>query len=176
MSLQRHAITLCAALLMSAFAPTMYAQVRIATVDLQRALNETEDGRRAKAQLKRLFNRRQVALDKQQNDLKKMKEQIEAQKNVLSREALQTRLEAYQKAFVELQTAYVEYQRELAQKEGQLTKRILKRMQELVRRMGQSDGYTVILERNEAGVVFIPSNLDLTDRLIQEYNSGGSRR
>ena len=176
MSLQRHAITLCAALLMSAVAPTMYAQVRIATVDLQRALNETEDGRRAKAQLKRLFNRRQVALDKQQNDLKKMKEQIEAQKNVLSREALQERLEAYQKAFVELQTAYVEYQRELAQKEGQLTKRILKRMQELVRRMGQSDGYTVILERNEAGVVFIPSNLDLTDRLIQEYNADGGRR
>ena len=101
---------------------------------------------------------------------------FEAQKNVLSREALQERLEAYQKAFVELQTAYVEYQRELAQKEGQLTKRILKRMQELVRPMGQTDGYTVILERNEAGIVFIPSNLDLTDRLIQEYNSGGSRR
>ena len=176
MSLKRHAITLCAALLVSSFAPTIYAQVRVATVDLQRAINETEDGRRAKAQLKRLFKRRQDALDKQQNDLKRMKEQIEQQKNVLSREALQERLETYQSAFVELQQAYVEYQRELAQKEGQLTKRILKRMQEIVRRMGQSEGYTMIVERNESGVVWIPSNLDLTDELIQRYNAGGGER
>jgi hypothetical protein len=28
------------------------------------------------------------------------------------------------------------------------------------------------VERNEAGVVFVPSNLDLTDVLIQKYNAG----
>lgn len=172
MSFSRHAFTLAFAVLMSAISPTLYAQVRIATVDLQRALNETEDGRRAKAQLKRLFKRRQDALDKKQTDLKKMKEDIEKQKSVLSREALQKKLEEYQQAFIELQTTYVEYQRELAQKEAQLTKTILERMTEILRRMGQSDGYTMIVERNEGGVVWVPSNLDLTDAVIQRYNAG----
>ncbi|MEM7447519.1 MAG: OmpH family outer membrane protein [Myxococcota bacterium] len=172
MSLSRQAVTLIIALLISAVAPSVYAQMRVATVDLQRALNETEDGRRAKAQLKTLFKRRQQFLDKQQNDLKLLKEEIEKQKNVLSREALEQRLEQYQKAFVELQTTYVEYQRELAAKEGQLTKRILERMQEILRRIGQAEGYTLILERNEGGVVWVPSNLDLTDAVIQRYNSG----
>ncbi|MEM6962204.1 MAG: OmpH family outer membrane protein, partial [Myxococcota bacterium] len=75
MSLSRQAVTLIIALLISAVAPSVYAQMRVATVDLQRALNETEDGRRAKAQLKTLFKRRQQFLDKQQNDLKLLKEQ-----------------------------------------------------------------------------------------------------
>jgi outer membrane protein len=172
LSLQRHGITLVAALLLSAMSPTLYAQVRIATVDLQRALNETEDGRRAKAQLQRLFKKRQEALDKRQNDLKTQKEAIEKNRDIWTKQKTQQAMEEYQKAFVDLQTTYVEYQRELAQKEAQLTARILERMQEIIRRIGQSEGYTMIVERNEGGVVWIPSNLDLTDQVIQRYNSG----
>ena len=173
MKVSRHAVTLVTALLLSAMAPKLYAQAtRIAVVDLQRALNETEDGRRAKARLKRLFKRRQQTLDKRQEELKALKEDIERQKNVLSREALQKRVEEYQKAFIELQSTYVEYQRELAEKEAQLTREIIARMEAILRRIGQSEGYTLIVERNEGGVVWVPSNLDLTDLVIQRYNSG----
>lgn len=169
-------MTLVAALLLSAVAPKLYAQAtRIAVVDLQRALNETEDGRQAKARLKRLFKRRQQALDKRQGELKALKEDIERQKNVLSREALQTRVEEYQKAFIELQSTYVEYQRELAQKEAELTRVIIARMERILRRIGQSEGYTLIVERNEGGVVWVPTNLDITDLVIQRYNSGEGR-
>jgi len=148
------------------------AQNKVAIVDIQRALNETEDGRNAKAKLKTLFQRRQKTLDEQQASLKKMKENLEAQRNVLSREALGKKLEEYQKALVELQTVYMEYQRELATKEGELTKDIIARMQRILRRIGQKEGYSLIIERNEAGVIFVPSNLDLTDLLIQKYNAG----
>ena len=103
-----------------------------------------------------------------------MKNDIERQKNVLSRDALQSRLEDYQKAFVELQQSYVEYQQELAAKEAELTSGILQKMQEIMRRIGQSEGYTVILEANESGVIWVPSNLDLTDQLIQRYNAENS--
>jgi outer membrane protein len=73
---------------------------------------------------------------------------------------------------VELQNVYVEYQRELAAKEGELTKSIVERMERILRRIGQTEGYTMILERNEAGVIFVPGNLDVTDLLIQRYNAG----
>lgn len=176
MKLHRHAATLVAALLLSTIAPRLYAQAtRIAVVDLQRALNETEDGRRAKNRLKALFNRRQQALDKRQNELKVLKTEIEAQQKVLSREALQKRVEDYQKAFIELQSTYVEYQRELAQKEAQLTREIIARMERILRRIGQTEGYTLIVERNEGGVVWVPSNLDVTDLVIQRYNAGEGR-
>ena len=81
-------------------------------------------------------------------------------------------MQAYQKAFVELQSTYVEYQRELAQKEAKLTRNIIARMEQILRRIGQTEGYSLILERNEAGVVWVPSNLDLTDMVIQRYNAG----
>jgi len=175
MRLRRHALTLCAALLVSSVAPKVYAQTKIAVVDLQRALMETEDGRRAKRRLERLFKRRQKSLDAAQQRLKKMKTEIEQQKNVLSKAALKQRLEVYQQEFVKLQQSYVEFQQELAAKEAELTGGILEKMQEIMQRIGQAEGYTIVLEANESGVVWTPSNQDLTDQLIQRYNaeSGG---
>lgn len=171
MNLTRHSVTLLVALLASSVTPRLYAQVRIAVVDLQRAMNETEDGRQAKRRLEGIFRNRQAQLDRAQEELKRMKTEIEQQQEVLSQEALRTRVEAYQKALIELQSQYVEYQQELAEREAELTKRILDRMQDILRRMGQAQGYTLIIERNEGGVVWVPSNLDLTDSVIQQYNS-----
>lgn len=168
--------TVLAALLLSVSLPRVAAaEPKIGVVDMQRALAETEDGRKAKETLKKLFEQRQKTLDKQQNDLKTLKEGVEKQRDVLSREVLAKKLEEYQKAFGELQNTYMEFQRELQAKEGELTKPILERMQRVMRRIGQTDGYALILERAEAGVVYIPSNFDLTDVLIQRYNTGDGR-
>jgi outer membrane protein len=176
MKLYRHGLTLVTALLLSAMAPKLYAQsVRIAVVDLQRALNETEDGRRAKTKLKTLFKRRQVALDKQQNEVKALKEEIETKISVWNDETKQRKIQEYQEKLVELQQTYVEYQRELAEAEGRYTREILARMERILRRIGQTDGYTLIVERNEGGVMWVPSNLDLTDQVIQRYNAGEGR-
>ncbi len=177
MKLSRLALPVFAAVLLStsltALAPkTVSAQAKIAVVDLQRAINETEEGRKAKANLKKLFESRQLGLDKKQEELKKLKDEIESQKNVLARDVLEKKVESYQKQLVELQQVYVDYQRELAEKEGELTKVIIERMEKILRRIGQAEGYAMIVERNEAGVIFAPTNLDLTDVVIQRYNAG----
>ena len=51
----------------AAFAEDM----KLGYVDMQRALNETEDGRKAKEKLKKDFDQKQKELDEQQNQLKK---------------------------------------------------------------------------------------------------------
>ncbi|MET0340037.1 MAG: OmpH family outer membrane protein [Polyangiales bacterium] len=174
MSLKRYALPLLAALVGAAILPhAASAQAaKIGVVDLQRAINETEDGRKAKDKLKKLFESRQQGLDKKQTELKKLKDELEQQKNVLARDVLETKVEAYQKQLVELQQVYVENQKELAEKEGELTKDIVARMERILRRIGQAEGYSLIMERGEGGVIFVPTHLDLTDVVIQRYNSG----
>ena len=162
-------------------ANTAYAEVKIGVVDLQRAINETEDGRQAKRRLKKLFDERQKSLDAKQTSLKAQKDSLERQQDVLSEDALRKKIEKYQIDLQELQNEYMQYQQELQTKEAELTQVILEKMQGILRRIGQTDGYTLILEANEGGVVWVPSNLDLTDVLIQRYNKlakqgGGAKK
>jgi outer membrane protein len=163
------------ALLFVAGRPGPALAQKIGVVDMQRALAETEDGRKAKDTLKKLFEQRQKTLDKQQNDLKALKDGLDKQRDVLQRDVLAKKLEEYQKAVAELQTTYVDFQRELAAKEGELTKPILQRMERVVRRIGQAEGYALVVDRSEAGVMYVPSTYDLTDVLIQRYNAGEGR-
>ena len=169
-----------ATMVLAGSANTVDAQTKIGVVDLQRAINETEDGRQAKRRLKKLFDERQKSLDAKQNALKAQKESLERQQDVLSEDALRKKAETFQAEVMELQQEYMQYQQELSAKEQELTSVILEKMQKILRRIGQTDGYTLILEANEGGVVWVPANLDLTDVLIQRYNkqakSGGGSK
>jgi outer membrane protein len=159
-----------AAVVLAGSANTVQAQVKIGVVDLQRAINETEDGRQAKRRLKKVFDERQKSLDEKQKALKAQKESLERQQDVLSEDALRKKAEKFQAEVMELQNEYMQYQQELSAKESELTQKILEKMQTILRRIGQTDGYTLIIEANEGGVVWVPNNLDLTDVLIQRYN------
>ncbi|HYQ80762.1 MAG TPA: OmpH family outer membrane protein, partial [Anaeromyxobacteraceae bacterium] len=63
---------------------TRAADLKIGYVDLRRAVGEVEDGKAAKAQLKKDFDQKQKSLDDMQNELKKMKEELDKQAVVMS--------------------------------------------------------------------------------------------
>jgi len=148
------------------------AQLKFAVVDVQRAVMETEDGLRASATLKKFFDKRQQELDAKQNELQKQREEIEKQSKVLSQQALQKRMEEWQKQMLELQTVFVEYNKELQKKQGELTQPIYGKIMGLLRRLATQDGYDAILEKQ--AVPYMRNDLDLTDKIIQMYNSGAA--
>jgi outer membrane protein len=150
-------------------ASTAAAQTKIAVVDTQRAIMETEDGMRAQATLKKLFDSRQRELDKKQTDLQKEREDIEKQRGVLSATALQSRVEKWQRAMTEIQTVFVDYNKELQKKQNELTQPIFQKAMTIIRRMATTDGFDVVVDKQ--AVPYVRSDLDVTDRVIQQYNS-----
>jgi outer membrane protein len=163
--------TLLAAFLFS-FGATARAEMKIGVVDVDRAVNQTEDGLRANAKLKKLFEQKQVELDKRQNDLLKQREDIEKQSKVLSQQALQKRLEDWQKQAMELQQIFVEYNREVEKTRGELFNPIIEKVLGIVRRVATTEGYDMIVAKQ--AIPYVRGDLDLTDRCIQMYNSGAA--
>src|SRR5579862_603198 len=96
---------LCALILLGSFAAPTFAlaDTKVAYVDLQRALEETEDGKKAKAKLKSDFDRKQKELDDKQEELKKMKDALDKKAALMKPEALQKEQADFQNRFVELQ-------------------------------------------------------------------------
>src|SRR6185369_2185055 len=125
---------------------------------------------RAQATLKKLFDRRQQELDVSQTELQRAREDIEKQSRVLSREALQKRMEDWQRRMVELQTVFVDYNKELQRKQGELTGPIIKKMMSVISRLAKKNGYELIIDKQAAP--YARSDLDLTEQVVQLYNSG----
>jgi outer membrane protein len=169
----RFLLTAALATLVSLHGKAASAQTKMAVVDVQRAVMQTEDGLRAQATLKKLFDSRQQELNKKQTDMQKQKEEIDKQSHVLSQTALAKKAEDWQKQMVELQSTFVEYNKELEKKQKELTDPIFERVIGVIKRVAGTEGYDLIVDRNT--VAFARSDLDLTDRVIQIANgSSGS--
>lgn len=150
-----------------------HAEQKIAYVDLQRALEETEEGKKAKAKLKADFEKKQKELDARQDELKKMKADLDKSAPMMKQEQLQAKTQELQQKLVALQETYMRLQKDLQEKEGAETGRIFKRMQVVIAQIAQAEGVTYVLERN-SGLLYAPPSLDLTNELIRKYNASGS--
>ncbi len=148
------------------------AQMRVAVVDTQRAVMETEDGLRAQATLKKLFDKRQRELDQKQKDLQKEREEIEKNRAQMNNEAMAKRVENWQREMAQVQAVFVEYNKELQQKQNELTSPIVQKTVGIIRRLATQEGYDLVLERQAA--TYFRSDLDLTDKVITLYNRGES--
>ncbi len=155
---------------LTTLAGAAYAQTKVAVVDTQRAIMETEDGLRMQATLKKLFDSKQRELDGKQNELEQERADIEKQKGALSQEALQRRAEKWQREMVALQQVFVEYNKDLQKKQNELTQPLFQKTMGLIRRLATQEGFDVVIDKQ--AVPYVRSDLDLTDRLITLYNGG----
>jgi len=147
------------------------AQTKVGVIDVQRAVASTEDGLRAQATLKKLFDSRQQELNKKQTDLQKQREEIDKQAKVLPQAAMQKRVEDWQKQMMDLQAVFLEYNKELEKKQKELTEPVFEKIVAIVKRIATSENIDVVLDK--ATVAYVRTDLDLTDKAIQMYNSAG---
>jgi outer membrane protein len=160
-----------AALGLALIARPAAAEVKIGYVDLQRALNEVDEGKAAKALLKKDFEEKQKRLDAGKNEFERLRADFEKQAVVMSDQAKRDKAQDLDRRAMELQQTYQTLQQELMKREQEMTRGIFEKMSVLVREIAEADGFTMVFERNDAGLVYAPPALDVTNELIRKYNT-----
>ncbi len=159
-----------AALLAGAALPSVArAQQKIGYVDLQRALNEVEEGKAAKAALKREFDEKQKLLDTRKAEFDKLRADFEKQAPVMSEEARREKQLDLERRGTELQGFFVQLQKELSERERDATRGIFEKMHGLVREISDTEGLSMVMA-GEA-LVFAQPSLDITNELVRKYNA-----
>jgi outer membrane protein len=146
--------------------------VKLGYVDLQRALNETEDGRKAKSSLKKVFDQKQKELDEQQEELKKAIEDLDKKRTLLPAEKVREKETELQGRMQKVQQTYLRHQQDLSGKEQEATAKIFERMNRIIAKIATAENFTMILDKTQSAVLFAKPHLDLTNELIRRYNSG----
>jgi outer membrane protein len=146
--------------------------MRLATVDLQRALNESQAGQKAKERFKGEVDKLQASLAKQKADIEKIKEDVEKKGLVLKEEERREIEKDYQRRLRDFQRTYKDAQADLQQKDGELTAEILRELAEVIVEFGEKSGYTLILEASNTGaVLYNNKSVDITDKVIEAYDA-----
>jgi outer membrane protein len=144
--------------------------LKIGCIDFQKVLNESDAGKKAKADLEILVKSKQTTIDEKGKTIEKMKADLEKQASVLSAEAKKSKEEELEKVLREYQRLVQDSQTEVKKKELELTDAIIKDMRQLVEKIGEEGGYTLIMEKTGGMVLYSTKDIDLTDVVIKRYN------
>lgn len=143
---------------------------KIGYVDLRVALNESEAGKKAKIELESLIKTRQAAIDEKGKSIEKLKGELEKQTSVLSADARKSKDEEIERMVRDYQRLVQDAQNDVKKKETELTGGILKELRQVVDKIGQDEGYSLILENVEGIILFSRKDLDITDKAIKNFN------
>lgn len=168
------AVPLVASLL--SLAAPAFAESKVAYVDINRALNETADGRAAKAKLKKEFDSRQKQLDERQEEVKRLQADLQSRGDAMSDDARRKAQSDMDQKLMEVSKLYAQLQQELNQKETAATKGILSKMSSIIKSIAEAEGVTMVFDRAESGLLYAQPSLDLTNELIRRYNSSSGAK
>jgi outer membrane protein len=144
------------------------ADVKFGYVDLQRALEEIDEGKAAKAQLKKDFDEKQKQLDQRTDEVKKLDADFQKQALVMAPDAKAAKSAEIERKKVEVQQFFVGLQQELAGREREVTRGIFDKMVGMVRELAEAEAFTMVFDRNT--VLYAPPSLDVTNELVRKYN------
>jgi outer membrane protein len=152
------------------FSKVAHAKETLGYVNLQRAILEVDEGKRAKEALKKQFEKKQADLQKKETELKSLKDALEASATKDDPATRQKRIE-FQNKLLDLQQVFVKEQQELQQLEQKELSAITTKMRKIIEDIGKAGEYTLILEIQDSRLLYAKAHLDLTNEVIRKYNT-----
>jgi len=158
------------ALVLASPAVRAEAELKVGVVDLQKAMEMTEDGQKAKDMFKKQVEKIQQDLKTRQDELNTLKGDLDRQSSLLSEDARYQKEKTYQDKLKDFKRLYEDYQEEMRRKDSELSEKILRSLVAIVESVGQEQGFDIILEKTQSAVLYKSNKVDVTDAVIQKAN------
>ena len=145
-------------------------ELKIGCIDIQKAINECNAGKEAKKAIAKELEKFQRLIAEKQKELQGMKETLDKQAPMLNPEAKAAKEKEYQSKLRDFQRWGEDSQNEINQKRVEMERTISQSLQKVIKKIGEEEGYTLIFEKNETIVLFAAKAIDLTDRVIKNFD------
>jgi len=160
---------ICFALLL----PTrLYAESnqKIGYIDSQRIVEESIKGKEALQKIKAIRNKNVSEIEKLTKDIESLDNEKRKKEFALTAEGKAEIEEKIRLKYLDLKKFRDSKEQELKEIYLKNLKAIEDQVIDIVRKIGRDGGFTLILGKDESGIIFADTKIDLTDKVIKEYD------
>lgn len=143
--------------------------LKVGYVDIQKALNQSTAGKSAMEKLKKDIEKETAILKEKEEDIKRIEDELNKQGLMMKDTERDRKSEEYRRKGRDLERYREDVKRDIMIKEREMTDKIVSEMVKVVQKIGQEEGFTIILERGNT-VLFAADSIDITEKLIKRYD------
>ena len=149
---------------------SVFANVSIGKVDVQKVLITVNQGVAVRDQLKKSFEDKQKVLKKDEDEIKKLQEDFAKKAAVINEKEKAKKEREIQEKIMGIQQKTATFQKEIQDLEQNLKTPILERVKTVVDEVSKSAGVDFVYESATAPILYSKSEKDLTDDVVKLYN------
>jgi outer membrane protein len=143
-------------------------QARVAVVNQDRVLNESEEGKRLKGELEKLRNAKAASIETKEKEIKSLQEQAVSAQLSLSDEKREEIARQLKRKRVEYERLNDDASAEFQDAANKAQARLIAMFREMIAKYGTEKGYTVILEKGT--LYFATPTVDITEEVLARFN------
>ena len=141
---------------------------KIGIVDFQKILETSAAGKAIQAELKAKNEVMAADLQKKGAEIEKISKRLERESMVMSKEMREEKEREHRIKVNDFKALQKRYRAELQKLQVQLMQKLQVDLADVTAEIGKKEGYLLIMDKR--GVVYAPTSVDLTDKIIQRLN------
>ena len=143
---------------------------KVGVIDLQRCIRESKEGQKVSQILQKKKDDLQKKLDKKQREILELRKELDKQSMMLSMDAQEGKKRTIERRTRELEYLYKDLNEELVRLQEKEKQRIFKELEEIIKKIGSEENYTLIMAKRAGGVMYSTESIDITDQVIKAYD------
>ena len=144
--------------------------VKLGYFRLQTIIDRSEMGKAGLGEFQDEMKKVRDKLEAQRQEVKAMRDEFQMKEQVWSEDVKKKKLQQIRVREESVRRAIEQANRDLSERERTILTPLKDKMLEVISRIGEEDGYTMILDSVQSGMAYAPASLDLTDQIIRELN------
>ncbi len=147
------------------------APSKVGVIDVRRLVTDSREGKEVLTMLQQVSDDRASELRGMADELEELQARITEGRLSLSEQRLSELQKEFEDKRINLGRARDDAERELQKLQTDRFGEIERKVMPIINQVGVEIGYTVIFNKFESGLVFAQENVDITDLILQRFDS-----
>jgi outer membrane protein len=149
---------------------------KIGTVNFEKIFNNSTAGKAARTQIKAEGQRMNADLEKIQSEIKELQQLLsqDGSAAVMNESARENKQWELNRKIEEVKALKNRFDRKIQELQMRLINTVRKEVLQIISDFGKKEGYLLVIE--DINLVYAPQALDITDKIIELYNSQTKKR
>lgn len=147
------------------------AQQKIAYIDIKVVIRDSKGGKEAHTSFQKEVDAKRQILEQKRKVLDDLKQDFLKNNAVMSESKRKTMAESMERKQKDLDRTTEDIRLELQRKDLELTQSVLEDIEAIVIDIGNKEGFDVVMEKSEAGILFGSKAADITRKVISAYDA-----
>src|SRR5208283_2718438 len=147
------------------------AESKIGFVNLQEIITNTNAGKKAGEDFKKLYDKEHAGIAATENELKKLKDELDKQGTIMTEDTRREKGAAYQRKLRDYQLSVEDSNKELKLQDEEITRKLIPPIMKVVSKVAEKEKYTLVIDVASMPVPYYAKESDISKKVIGEFNN-----